>query len=366
MEARITEPAPGSTAPAGLVGVRGWINDDLGAPEQGLLLADDGQCVPLRIDEETKRPSWAPRGTMGFRGDLDLRTASGTVRMRIVIRRAGGEWSEVAGAEFQVVPPERDRDGMLQRAAFTLVQNEAVWLPTWLRHYGQWFAPEDLYVLDHGSTDGGTEGLAGRCNVIPVHHEASFDHVWMRNTVERFQAFLLRSYDLVLFAEADEFIVAAPGRYAGLGDYLDRLERPAATCSGFNVVHQRHEPPLRLDDGPLLSRRGWWQPTRMHSKRLISRVPLRWSEGFHREYTQAGDEPDPDLLLIHMHRADFDICLARHRDAAARDWSRLDVARKQAYQHRITGPLRFRWWFRRGSDLAGPRQPIPDEVRALL
>ena len=126
----------------------------------------------------------------------------------------------------------------VSHAAFTIVHNEALWLPLWLKHYGQTFDAEDLFVLDHYSTDGSTSALEGVCNVVPIHRAAAFDHAWMKSVIEDFQAFLLRSYELVLFAEADEFIVADPRRHADLGAYMDALDRPSATCSGFNVVQQ--------------------------------------------------------------------------------------------------------------------------------
>ena len=39
-----------------------------------------------------------------------------------------------------------------------MVYNEAVFLPIWLRYYSRFFAPDDIYVLDHESTDGSTSG----------------------------------------------------------------------------------------------------------------------------------------------------------------------------------------------------------------
>ena len=111
-------------------------------------------------------------------------------------------------------------------------------LPLWVRYYEKHFAAEDLYVLDHDSTDGSAEALAGHCQIVPVHRAASFDHRWLRGTVEAFQAFLLRSYETVLFTEVDEFVVTDPRHYAGLADYIARMTGLTARCAGFNVVQQ--------------------------------------------------------------------------------------------------------------------------------
>lgn len=183
--------------------------------------------------------------------------------------------------------------------------------------------------------------------------------------MEDFQAFLLRSYDIVLFAEADEFIVADPLRYSGLDAYLDALDRPAARCSGFTVVHQPDEAPLRFDE-PLLRQRRYWHPSRNYSKRLVARVPLRWSDGFHVEHNAPDDAPDPALLLMHLHRADYDTCLARHGIAAARDWNQADLENAGGEHNRIADRDAFDSWFRTGAELTTPRELIPDHIRELL
>ena len=43
----------------------------------------------------------------------------------------------------------RAADGRRAAAVFTIVREEAVFLPIWLRYYAAHFAPEDIYVLHH-------------------------------------------------------------------------------------------------------------------------------------------------------------------------------------------------------------------------
>ena len=62
-----------------------------------------------------------------------------------------------------------------------------------LRYYSRFFAPEDIYVLDHGTTDGSTE-LGGFVR-IPVEHE-TVDNAWMVETVQSEQRRLLERYDV--------------------------------------------------------------------------------------------------------------------------------------------------------------------------
>jgi hypothetical protein len=311
-------------------------------------------------------PSVPHASSSGFEGSVDLRAVGGgTARIALLVRLGDATWREAAAVEVQIAAPARERDGARPRAAFTIVHNEPVMLPLWLDRYGRNFDADDLYVLDHDSTDGSTADLDGRCHVVPVHREAAFDHHWLKLTVERFQAFLLRSYDAVLFADADEFVLADPRRYTGLDAYIAEMARPAARCAGFNVVHQPGEPPLRFD-APLLAQRRYWCASHEYSKRLLSRIPLRWSDGFHQEYNAPDDPPDPELLLVHLHRVDYDMCLARHRASAARDWNEADVVNGYGAQNRIADPREFDEWFYRGADLDAPRELIPEHIRSVL
>ena len=366
----IDEPAPGADVAAGLVRVTGWAFDRAGLLDETRLVVDGGVGSPARLgvwrtDVADAFPHVLHAAASGFEGSVDLRAARGSARIALLVRRNGGPWTEAAATEVAVAAPARPRGGARRRAAFTIVHNESVWLPLWLAHYGKEFDADDLFVLDHDSTDGSTWRCDGRCHVVPVHRQAAFDHHWLKSVVEDFHAFLLRSYDVVVFAEADEFLVVDPLHHAGLGAYLDALDRPAARCSGFHVVQQADEAPLQFDR-PVLAQRAWWHASLEYSKRLIGRIPLRWADGFHVEFNAPDDAPDPALLLVHLHRADYDTCLARHRASAARDWDADEVARRAGWQNRVTDTDEFDKWFRRGPDLGSPRELVPDHLRGLL
>jgi len=113
-------------------------------------------------------------------------------------------------------------------AVFTIVQDEPEFIHPWVNHYKKHVAEAgDVYVLVHPPT--GPDGELMKSSempawrraealltehhgvvLIPVHHTCAFDHQWLCDTVGRFQSFLLQSYDWVLFAEADEFVLPTP------------------------------------------------------------------------------------------------------------------------------------------------------------
>jgi hypothetical protein len=367
----IDEPASGSAIERGSLLARGWALDADGPFGSLMLVVDDRHATQLRPAssplEVAMRYSEVPNHKHGgWDAILDLRGVEGPTATLALLgrRRTDGEWLEMDRSEIRVAPYERSEG---RHAVFTIVQNEPVFLPLWLCYYGRHFEPSDIYVLDHGSTDGSTDDLGGSCNVVEVQHDESFDHAWLKGTVEDYQAFLLRSYDAVLFAEADEFVVPDPARYQDLGAYIDRLEGPAACCTGYNVVHYPDEPALRFDQ-PVLRQRRYWHPApRWYSKRLLSRIPLSWQYGFHDELNAPFVKPDPDLYLVHLHRVDYDCCLARHRAVTERNWYEPDRQRNLGRHYRVVDPEEYREWFYHGFDLEHTaRELIPDRIREAL
>ncbi len=365
------EPVPGSSVTGRRVRIAGWVFDEGGPLDRVLAVVGDLPPVTLtvgawRADIAATFAHIPHAGASGFKCDVDLRsTPSGSISVALLARRRTGQWQPVTEYNVTVIAPVEDRGPRRAAAAFTIAQNEPLMLPLWVDYYRRYFDADDLYVLDHDSADESVRRVADRCHVVPVHRAMSFDHRWLRGTVESFQSFLLSSYETVLFAEVDEFVIADPRRYGGLGDYIARLRHLAVRCAGFNVVHQPDEPPIRFDE-PILAQRAYWHASLGYSKRLIARVPLAWSEGFHEEYNAPDHPPDPALMLVHLHRVDYDRCLARHRSSASRNWSVEDIARGDGQQNRIAGDEEFSRWFHHGPDLDAPRELIPEHVRAVL
>jgi hypothetical protein len=256
-------------------------------------------------------------------------------------------------------------------AVFTIVQNEPVFLPIWDRYYRRHFDADDMFVLDHDSTDPATLAVAGSVHRIPVHRSASFDHTWLKTTVVRFQQLLLQSYDLVLFTEVDEIVAADPAHFAGgLRDYVAAFpgDLEYRRCQGWEVIQQPGERPIDWN-APLLDQRDHGAPSRPYSKPLLSRIPLDWHNGFH---GAVGVPPSPEtvdhrLLLLHLHRVDFGYCLERHRAAAARTWSESDVAIGAGYQNRIVDEEALRAWFHTEDTMGGRLtvHPLPGHWRKV-
>jgi hypothetical protein len=244
-----------------------------------------------------------------------------------------------------------------------MVHNEAVLFPVWLKYYRQFFDPQDIYVLDHESTDGSTE--VGGFVRVPVSRE-KVDWGWHRDVIQEQQHRLIARYDLVLCTDVDE-IVALDPRLGTISDYIDRFDQEFVNCLGYEIIHVKDSEPALQLDSPILEQRSYWYYNPAYSKPLMSRVPMYWHGGLHCR-VDGRTNPDRDLFLIHLHRVDYGICLARHHQRISRPWNQRDLDEGWGYQNRITDPDQFLHWFYGDSCAGVPIQieRIPGHWRGLI
>lgn len=267
-------------------------------------------------------------------------------------------------------------------AVFMLVQNEPLeFVERWYAHYAPIVGRENLYALNHGCTGDYESGLysalAG-ANVVTVQHVWSYDHAWMIDVVRSFQTFLLSSYDAVIFASPDEFLVHNSGDPARLEAWLDAFVRdtsdvrPGCYVPGYEVIHQRdREPCFNHVYGPWLKTRSQYYLSPRHTRPAISRAPLKYSNEFSeatnlskRDVSNAAFE----LSLLHMGKADYPIALRKHQDTASRRWNPTTTA-KSRYAHWLDDdPEKVEQWMLSDSDNGRPAEtsPIPQNFRNLL
>lgn len=210
-------------------------------------------------------------------------------------------------------------------AVFTISQNETRHLPTWLKCYTREIPAEDIYVLDHQTTGDAADAMVEACqtagveHVLPVWHEYSYDGFWLGLVTKRFQRFLLASYKAVLFTAVDELVLPLVGSLLDYAAKLDPANIPI--CTGYEIVHNKDEEPALDWDKPLIAQRKHCYPCRAYSKPLLAAMPLYWGSGwFIATNVPTSRRPDPNLLLLHLHRIDYDECLRAHREKAARMW----------------------------------------------
>src|SRR6266403_274533 len=218
--------------------------------------------------------------------------------------------------------------------AMTFAYNEAFFLPRWVTYYGSQLGPENLFVIDHGSTDLSTQGL-GRVNVIRVPRE-SYDEVQRILAAREIHAGLLKYYDAGFVTDADEFVVVDPRNYKDMRDFAAKTVAKAVTCIGLELFHDRRHEPDFNHSLPILAQRNLVLFDSWMCKHSFASRPIKFGGGFH-----TSDQPIhfvDDLYLIHLKNFDYKFRIARQRGTSswvyAGDWG--EHARKQIeYVHQL-------------------------------
>jgi Glycosyl transferase family 2 len=202
-------------------------------------------------------------------------------------------------------------------AVVTFVYNETVNLPIWLRYYGDIFGQRNLFIVDHGSTDGSTDAI-GSANRVCLPRNELDEHkrcVFMAS----FAKALLEYFRTVVYTDCDEMLVPNLVKYGNLAAYIDRNTFDYTAGVGLNLHHiVGQEPALDLSL-PILAQRRYARFAAAMCKPLITRTPLVWATGFH-----SSDKPvqiDPDLFLVHIKAMDFDCALQRQKITREMAWA---------------------------------------------
>jgi hypothetical protein len=218
-------------------------------------------------------------------------------------------------------------------AALTMVYNESVFLPIWLYHYGQEFGYENLFVIDDGSTDACT--LDFRVENRFVKGKSPHDEDDRARLISFFHEELLQFYDIVLYSDVDEIIVADPKLNISLFEYLISDTFEYKTLAGFDVLH-RFEIEKEIDlSKPLFQQRRFVDLNPYFCKPLISTIPMRWEAGFH-DITNRERRYDLNLPLFHLRGMDIEIAKTRFRILNRLSFTDNSIRRNLANHYRWT------------------------------
>jgi hypothetical protein len=188
-----------------------------------------------------------------------------------------------------------------------MVYNERINLPIWIRHYSTHCPGAALFVVDHGSNDDSTRGLNG-INLVPLPR-SPLDDRQRAQFVSDFQHALLRFYDVVIYTDCDEMLVADPREHVSLASFLVATRSEVIAPTGLQLLHLPGiEPPIDLS-APILGQRSYVKFRADLCKPSITREPLHWDLGFH----FCDRMPDYRTDLYQFHLSGMDAAVARER-----------------------------------------------------
>jgi len=216
--------------------------------------------------------------------------------------------------------------------------NERVNLPIWVRHYSKHCPGATLFVIDHGSDDGSTRDLAG-VSVIPLPR-TPFDDQTRVEIVSDVQHALLRVYDVVIYIDCDEMLVADPRKHTSLTGFLAEVDSPVIAPVGLNLQHLPGvEAPIDLAS-PILGQRRHVRFASGMCKPSIARVPLLWVPGFH--WCDQAPDYRTDLYQFHLKWMDMGTSLERLHLTRQMAWSDRAIQNNWARRQRQSDEERIR------------------------
>jgi hypothetical protein len=235
---------------------------------------------------------------------------------------------------------------------FCPVKNETTFSPIWLKYYSRFLSTDDIYFLDFNS-----DIKPSGCQVKSTERNI-FDANELFETIKEFHKELLNEYEYVIPTDVDEIIF----HKSGLNNYINYLQVDYVKCAGFELIHI---PSLEKDfdeTKPIFSQRKYWFRSPIYyDKTLITKKPLDWTIGLHTTNTQS--ELDINLLLIHLHRFDFETCIKRHLKYANSEWSDNTIKNNYNWHYRTNKREKLEnWYFNTGYQIT----EIPEEIRLIL
>jgi hypothetical protein len=194
------------------------------------------------------------------------------------------------------------------------VKNEATMLPLWFEYYLKHVEPCDIYVEDDSSTDDCMSFVPKGVHISTVPQQRScVPNNLLIHVTDRI-AELLRSYECVLFAEADELMIAHDNDLRGFVRSLIASSAEYHVVYNVDVIHNVNcEPPVDINMRPLLRQRQHYVHIPKYNKAVFWKVRPRWSGNIHTVDGLRTAVQNQQLYYVHLHEFDFDMCNARHK-----------------------------------------------------
>lgn len=245
-------------------------------------------------------------------------------------------------------------------AAITMARNDEFFLSHWIKYYGDEIGTENLYIYLDG-TDQKIPKNASAAHIKKLPHtdmpRAAGDkyRIGLMNDLARE---LLKSYDIVIGCDCDEFLIVDTNTNKTLAEYLSGI-KIRNTVSGLGLdVGQNMNCESTLDtSAPILPQREYALLSTRYTKPVVKNAPVDWGSGFH-SISGHNFHIDKNLYLLHFGAVDMQML---EQKAAARgdDWLNHLRRRGNGTINAVTTlPARDEKWLRRARILQTFARPI--------
>ncbi len=188
-----------------------------------------------------------------------------------------------------------------------MARDDEFFLSRWIAYYGKQFGTENLYIILDG-TDQKIPKNAGNAHIKKLEHVpmSRIDGDKYRiGKLSELAHNLLKTYDIVIGCDSDEFLIVDPKTNKTLSEYLST--KKINTClSGLGLdIGQNMKCESELDpDAPFLYQRSFALLSTRYTKPVVINKPVFWGSGFH-SIKHHNFHIDKNLYLLHFGAIDM-------------------------------------------------------------
>lgn len=206
-------------------------------------------------------------------------------------------------------------------AAITMARDDEFFLSRWIAYYGKQFGTENLYIILDG-TDQNAPKNAGNAHITKLEHEPMSRAAGDKYRIGKLSELatkLLKTYDIVIGCDTDEFLIVDPNTNLNLSEYLSN-KKIKTTLSGLGLdVGQNLNCESELDaHAPFLEQREYALLSTRYTKPVVKTIAAPWGSGFH-SIRHHNFHIDKNLYLLHFGAIDLKM-LERKAAARGTDW----------------------------------------------
>ena len=206
-------------------------------------------------------------------------------------------------------------------AVITMARGDEFFLRRWIAYYGKNFGTENLYIILDGIDQNKPEN-AGRAHITKIPHtdmSRSAGDKYRIGKLNELAHKLLKTYDIVIGCDTDEFLIVDPKTHQTLSEYLSH-KKIKNTLSGLGLdIGQNMKTESALDtDAPLLKQRGYALLSTRYTKPVVINKPVCWGSGFH-SIKHHNFHIDKNLYLFHFGAIDMNMLIEKAQKRGP-DW----------------------------------------------
>ena len=198
-------------------------------------------------------------------------------------------------------------------AVITMARDEELFLSRWIAYYGKQFGTENLYILLDGDDQTIPEN-SGRAQLSRVAGDK-----YRINKLSELAHELLKTYDIVIGCDSDEFLIVDPKTHTTLSKYLSNKKiRSNLSGLGLDIGQHLYNEAMLDKTAPFLEQREYALLSTRYTKPVIISKPVFWGSGFH-SIRHHNFHIDKNLYLLHFGAIDMNM-LEKKKKKRGSDW----------------------------------------------